>query len=287
MRFHDEDDAAEYGVESRSKRQRRTPKLKRRRHDLLWDEDKPRATSTTEFADDDMQMLYDRGYFDRFVGELKGGKEATVFLVARGDERFAAKVYTDIEVRTFRNDAVYWSGFYIGDARVSKAMQKHTRAGKRAQQGIWVSREYHYLWKLHREGVPVPRPAVGPEASAIAEAGSVVLMEFLGEGDVPAPRLSDVKLPPEEAWSAYRQTGEIFSALTRLGLVHGDLSTYNLLWHEGKVWLIDVPQMVEIEVGRAAMELLERDARSVVTSFRRLGVQGDPDALVRAALASA
>lgn len=287
MRFHDDDDAAYYGVETRNKRGRRAPKLKRRRHDLLWNEGEPRTTSTTEFADPDMQFLYDRGYFDGFIGELKGGKEATVFLVANGEERLAAKVYSDIEVRTFRNDAVYWTGFHSGDARTDKAMQQRTAAGKRAQQALWVQREYHYLWRLHRAGLPVPKPAVGPEASAIAEAGSVVLMEFIGDGDVPAPRLSDLRLPPAEAADAYRQTCEIFVALGRLGLVHGDLSTYNLLWHDGVVRLIDVPQVVELEVGRAARELLERDARSIVTSFRKHRIEGDAAGLARAGLARA
>lgn len=282
MRFHDEDDA-DLGAEARRKRRRQRPKLKRKRQDLLWDEGQERTTSTTEFVDADMQMLYDRGYFDRFIGEVKGGKEATVFLVARGEERLAAKVYTDIEVRTFRNDAVYWSGFYVSDARARKAMERHTKAGKRVQQGLWVTREYHYLWRLHAAGVAVPRPAVGPEPSAIAEAGSVVLMEFIGDGDLPAPRLSDVRLPKGEAREAFQQSAEILARLTRLGLVHGDLSTYNLLWHEGRVWLIDVPQMVELESSRPAVELLRRDARSLVTSFRRLGVDADAEALVHGA----
>jgi len=285
LRFHDEDDAAQHDVETRDKRQRRYPRLKRRRHDLLWNEEQPRTTSTTQFADDDMQFLLDRGYFDSFVGELKGGKEATVFLVAKGEERLAAKVYSDIQARTFRNDAVYWSGFYIGDQRTGKAMRQRTSTGKRAQQAIWVAREYHYLWRLHQAGLPVPRPAVGPEVSAIAEAGSVVLMEFIGEGDDPAPRLSDVRLPPDQAAEAYRQTADIFAALTRLGLVHGDLSTYNLLWHDGTVRLIDVPQMVELAVGAVARELLERDARPIVTSFRKHRVEGDPAALLRSAFA--
>src|SRR5690606_22702176 len=155
LRYLDEDDAATYGVELK-KKERRAPKLKRRRHDLLWNDAKTPTTSTTVFADADMQNLLDRGYFDRFVGEVKGGKEATVFLVARGEERLAAKVYSDIEARTFRNDAVYWSGFYIGDQRTGKAMRQRTSTGKRAQQAIWVAREYHYLWRLHQAGLPVP-----------------------------------------------------------------------------------------------------------------------------------
>jgi len=234
-----------------------------------------------------MQNLLDRGYFDSFIGELKGGKEATVFLVGRGAERLAAKVYTDIEVRTFRNDDVYWSGFYIGDVRTVKAMKQHSAAGQRARQGIWVNREYHYLWRLFEAGLPVPRPAIGPEPHQISEAGSVVLMQFIGDGDVPASRLSDLRLEPAAAEEAYMQSVELARSLSRLGLVHGDLSTYNLLWHEEKVWLIDVPQVVEMSAGRAAVELLQRDARSLVASFRRLGIRAEPGSLARDLLSHA
>ncbi|HET8984359.1 MAG TPA: RIO1 family regulatory kinase/ATPase, partial [Trueperaceae bacterium] len=219
--------------------------------------------------------------------ELKGGKEATVVLVGRGDDRLAAKVYTDIAVRTFRNDDVYWSGFYIADARISKAMKQHSARGQRARQGIWVNREYHYLWRLFEEGLSVPRPAIGPGPSELAEAGSVVLMEFIGDGDDPASRLSDIRLEPDAAREAYSQSVELARSLSRLGLVHGDLSTYNLLWHRERVWLIDVPQVVELSVGRAAVELVQRDARSLVTSFRRLGVQADANDLARDLLAQA
>lgn len=281
MPFVVDDDHEEFDAAPRRRRDRIKPKAKRTRRDLLWDPNVPRPTSTTEFVDADMQSLLDRGYFDTLIGELKGGKEATVFLVARGEERLAAKVYTDIGVRTFRNDDVYWSGFYIGDARIRKAMSQHSSSGQRARQGIWVSREYHYLWRLHQAGLPVPKPAVGPGPSDLAEAGSVVLMQFIGDGDVPAARLSDLRLGPSEAALAYGQTLEIARALSRLGLVHGDLSTYNLLWHERRVWLIDVPQIVEMSVGRAAVELVQRDARSLATSFRRLGVQVDQAELAR------
>jgi len=279
--FVNEDEYSDFDVAPRRRGSRSKPKAKRTRRDLLWDPTEPRPTSTTEFADPDMQSLYDRGYFDSFIGELKGGKEATVFLVGRGEERFAAKVYTDIAVRTFRNDDVYWSGFYIGDVRTAKAMRKHSSAGQRARQAIWVDREYHYLWRLFTAGLPVPKPAIGPGPSDLAEAGSVVLMEFVGDADVPAPRLSDVRLDVEAAQEAFRQSVDLARRLASLGLVHGDLSTYNLLWHEERVWLIDVPQVVELSVGRAAEELVWRDAQSLVTSFRRLGVNADAGELGR------
>lgn len=246
----------------------------------------PGADGAT-FADKDLEHLLQRGFFDTLVGLVKGGKEATVYLVRSGEERLAAKVYADIESRTFRNDSRYWAGVHIADQRVAKALKKRSRTGRVAQQSIWAAREYTSLWRLVEAGVPVPRPLLGPAVSEFAEAGKVVLMEFIGDGDTPAPRLSDVRLEPEEAESAYAQSVDILLHLARLGLVHGDFSTYNLLWHEGKVILIDVPQMLEAEAaGRQGRELLERDVASLLTSFRRLRVEGDAEALRREVLAA-
>ncbi len=248
MQRVDHDDPFEHASEQTIRRPRRKPRLKRGPRDLLLSAEdvRGRATGPDAFADPDLRALFDRGSFDRYIGELKGGKEATVYLVARGEQRLAAKLYADIEARSFRDDRIYWEGFYVGDARTAKAMRQGTRAGRRAQQAIWVAREYANLWSLSGAGVPVPRPALGPEPSVFAEAGSVVLMEFIGSGDVPAPRLSDARLAPAEAEDAWAQSVALLVALTRLGKVHGDFSTYNLLWHEGRVRLIDVPQMIDI-----------------------------------------
>lgn len=281
-----DDDITFQGSEvGRRRSERRKPRLKRTRKDLLVASDArhggeaPGGHNDSLFADADMRALFDRGYFDTFIGELKGGKEATVYLVARGEQRFAAKVYSDIEARTFRDDRVYWQGYDIRDARIAKAFQQRSRAGLKAQQGMWVEREYHYLWRLHEAGVKVPRPALGPEPYHYREGGAVVLMEFVGEGDVPAPRLADVRLGSGDADSAFEQAVAILRRLGALGLVHGDLSTYNLLWHRCEVWLIDVPQMMPAT--RAARSLFERDVRSLTTSFRRHGIEVDPAVLTR------
>lgn len=138
------------------------------------------------FADADLERLRLRGHVDELLGQVKGGKEATVYLMRRGDDRLAAKVYADLESRSFRNDANYWSGVHIGDKRIEKALKKRSRAGQAAQQGIWVLREYLNLWRLTEAGIPVPRPALGPEVSECTAAGSVVLMEFIGRDDEPA-----------------------------------------------------------------------------------------------------
>lgn len=272
--------------EQQVRRERRAPKSKRRAADLLLPKGVVPARSDTAFADADMQRLYHRGYFDELIGLVKGGKEATVYLVGRGEERFAAKVYADLASRSFRNDAVYWSGVHLADERIAKALRQKSRAGQVAQIQFWVLREYVNLWRLHEAGLPVPKPALGPQVSVCAEAGSVVLMEFIGQGDLPAPRLADVRLPPDEAKEAFRQSVDILVRLAKLGLVHGDYSTYNLLWSDGQVVMIDVPQLVELKDNPEAEKLLERDVTSLLTSFRSLGVHDD-GADLRLALADA
>lgn len=279
-----DDDGADSLVEVRRRRPRRKPRLKRKRRDLEFAPGTEPADKDVKFADADMQALYLRGYFDTLIGEVKEGKEATLFLVGRGDERLAAKVYADIDARSFRDDSSYWTDVYIGDTRLAKAMRQGSRAGKQAKQTIWAMREYASLWRLWDAGLPVPKPALGPEPSVYAEAGSVVLMEFLGEGDAPAPRLADGHVPTAAVGEAFRQSVDILRRMAAKGWVHGDFSTYNLLWHQGRVWAIDVPQMVPIEGNRNAIALLERDVRSLVTSFRKLGHEADEGAVMRSVL---
>lgn len=286
-----EDDGAYDGALLKSRAARSAQKTKRRGKrikkrsgvaDLVWDDDgSPRPTTETQFNDPDLQELFERGYLDELGSRLRGGKEATVYTVRRGDEWLVAKLYTDRTVRSFKDDTAYWSGFWVGDRRIAKAMRKGTRAGDEARQAIWAMREYAMLWRLFDAGLPVPKPAVGPEASELHRSGSVVLMQLVGEDDVPAPRLSDVRLSEQDAASAWDQSYEVLLRLTRMALVHGDFSTYNLLWHDAKVWLIDVPQTVEATASPQAADLLRRDLFSLATSFRRLGVEPDLPLLER------
>ncbi len=287
------DDAEVDGVDSRGRaiptprrKVRRKPKSRRTAGELLAENAEGKASDEAVFADPDLEGLRKRGHIDELVGQVKGGKEATVYLMRRGDELLAAKVYADLESRSFRNDAAYWSGVHIADKRVERAIRSHSRTGRAAQHGIWVMREYANLWRLHEAGVPVPKPLIGPSAKECAEAGAVVLMEFIGEGELPAPRLSDVKLEPEEARPLLDQSIEILMQLARLGLVHGDFSAYNLLLHDGRVVLIDVPQILDVRSAETeAVQLLKRDVASLLSSFRRHRVEVDAAALERAAVA--
>ena len=278
MNHYDEDDAA---YEYFSKRKdRRKPKGRRSVKTLRTDKTTAKVSSQV-FDDDSLQHLYERGFITELVGELKSGKEATVYLVEGPKGLLAAKVYSDKQVSPFRNDRKYREGRYIADQRIKKAIDKRSVKGVSAQQAIWVFHEYKELWALYEAGLPVPEPVVGPGADDIVQAGRTVLMAYLGTNEYAAPRLSDVRLSPEKAERAWQESVAIMRRLLTMGKIHGDLSTYNLLWWQNRVYVIDFPQMVDIETNRNAPELLEQDVNSLTTSFRRLGIRADPDVLLR------
>jgi len=242
-------------------------------------------TAEGTFDDVGLQRLFEQGLINELLGELKSGKEATVYL-ARGPQGLAAaKVYRDAAVRSFKNDHIYRDGRFLGDARIKKAIEQHSKTGVSTQQALWIMHEYLQLWALFEAGLPVPKPLVGPGADDCAWAGRVVLMEFIGDDEGAAPRLSDVRLSPADAEDAFEQSVELLIRLLRLGKIHGDFSAYNLLWWEGRVIIIDVPQTVEVEENRSAGELLERDVVSLCRSLK--GVRPDPRVVLQRVLRGA
>ncbi|MEX2541482.1 MAG: RIO1 family regulatory kinase/ATPase [Trueperaceae bacterium] len=256
------------------RKDRRVPRGHVRKNDLLVDEEYAVA-SGRRFTDPELQHLYERRKIDELLGEVKGGKEATVYLVSGPEGLMAAKVYADLRVRAFRNDGVYRNGRWIGDPRIEKAISQRSAQGLAAQQDLWVLHEYVQLWELHDAGLPVPKPMIGPDKVDLADAGRVVLMEYVGDDSGPAPRLSDVRLEAAEARAAFAQSVEIAASLNALGKVHGDLSTYNLLWWQEKVVVIDFPQMVDLTENPDALKLLERDVVNLCRTFRSLGIDAD------------
>jgi RIO kinase 1 len=192
----------------------------------------------------------------------------------------AVKIYRDAEVRSFKNDERYLEGRWVGDARLAKAIQRRSGKGRQALKAMWAAQEYLMLWRAWEAGIRVPEPLVGPDGSDIAEAGEVVVMRFVGDPEAPAPRLSDAVLTAEEAAAAFEQSVDAMRALWRLGYVHGDFSTYNLLWWEGQVTVIDLPQALRADQP-AAREVLAQDAASLSLTFAKLGVDVAPEDVVR------
>lgn len=274
------DDYEEYEERFSRRKDRRKPKGKRSVKELHVKKEEARDSAQV-FSEESLQTLYERGFLSEILGELKSGKEATVYLATGPQGLIAAKIYSDMTVRSFRNDQKYREGRFIADKRIKKAIDQRSLNGVAAQQAMWVYYEYTQLWALFEAGVSVPKPMVGPNSDDMVAAGRTVLMEFIGTEDHAAPRLSDVRLSPEDAQRAWEQSLDIMVQLLDLGKIHGDFSTYNLLWWRDDVVIIDFPQMVDIEENRNALTLLEQDVNSLCLSFKRHGVREDPRKVLR------
>ncbi|GAA5514096.1 hypothetical protein Dcar01_02848 [Deinococcus carri] len=256
--------ADEDTFERRRKTRTRRPQGRRRLEDLT-------AGETGTPPEGVIRFLLDRGHITEVVAELKSGKEATAY-VARGPRgSVLLKLYRDLEARSFKQDGVYREGQVILDKRAARAMQARSRKGLEMLQAGWVCAEYAHLWHLWRAGLNVPEPLVGPEPTEYGQTVPAVLMRLIGSEDHPAPRLSDARLSPAEAHSAWQQAVQGMADLLRLGYAHGDYSTYNLLWWENTVILIDFPQLTTRQ-NPNFQQLLRRDAESLATSFRRHGL---------------
>jgi RIO kinase 1 len=274
------DDSSEPTERFSKRKDRRRPKGRRTVAELKTDTETARS-SAHAFDDPGLQALYERGLLTDLREQLKSGKEATVYLADSPSGHLAAKIYSDLEVRSFKEDSQYRQGRSISGKRLKRALDQSSRMGLDPQLTLWVLHEYQMLHELHREGLPVPRPTIGPQLDDLVSAGRVVLMEFIGDDEGAAPRLADVRLDPDEATSAWQQSFELLIKLLELGKVHGDYSTYNLLWWEERVILIDLPQMVDLKRNRYARQLLERDVNSLCKSFRQHGIEKEPLLVLR------
>ena len=255
-------------------------KLKSKRHKLAGkqsvrqlraeDDSNPNA----KFANADLNGLLKMGFLDELIAGIKTGKEASVFLGRNADGLVAVKVYTDLRVRSFRRDASYREGRYVGDARIERAIEQGSEKGLDAHQILWVQEEFRQMKHLHQHGVNVPE--------AIAVNGISLVMEFIGEEDgTPAPRISDLKMDKDEAEEAFRQAVQNLRQIVKAGRVHGDYSAFNILWHQQKAVVIDFPQVMVLRNNPNAHAFLKRDVHSLCQSFRKQGVNPDEANLLR------
>lgn len=202
---------------------------------------------------------------------VAGGKEATVFRCraaeSTGRDYFAAKVYRPMERRNFRNDTVYQQGRVILNHRTKRAYEKGTDFGRKAQQGMWVGAEFETQRALYDAGADVPEP--------VKCNGNAILMEWLGD-DVAACQLRHARLESREAPRLFEQLMANIELMLRNNVIHGDLSPFNILYHEGGVKIIDFPQAIDPRMNRAASELLRRDVENVCGFFAKFGVRSDP-----------
>ena len=226
------------------------------------------ADPDAKFENADLNELSRMGFLDELITGIKTGKEASVYLGRNSTGLVAVKMYTDLRVRSFKRDASYREGRYIGDARIQKAIEQGSQAGLNAHQILWVQEEFRQMQYLAEHGVKVPK--------AIAVNGIALVMEFIGdENGNPAPRISDLKMEKTEAEEAFRQSVRNLKLIVQSGRVHGDYSTFNILWHKETAVAIDFPQVLEFKHNPNAEAFLERDVRSLCKSFMKQGVNAN------------
>jgi RIO kinase 1 len=203
-----------------------------------------------------LQHLIDDGVIDEVIRSLKSGKEATVYLVRAGAHTRCAKVYRDMAQRSFQKRARYQEGRKVRGSRQARAMRKSTRFGRKEQESAWKNAEVDALYKLIAAGVRVPKP--------FGYFNGTLIMELVTDaaGD-PAPRLGEIHLSPETARNYHDFLIQQIVRMLSVGLIHGDLSEFNVLvGAEGPV-IIDLPQAVNAAGNNSARELLERDVNNI------------------------
>ena len=209
-----------------------------------------------------LQPLVEDGLIDAVIRQLMSGKEAMVFIVRCGDEIRCAKVYKEADKRSFRQAVDYTENRKTKNSRRARAIEKGTRYGRKAQEEAWQSAEVDALYRLAAAGVRVPTPYNFHEG--------VLLMELVTDDyGEPAPRLNDVEFTAEEARAHHHTLMMQVVRMLCAGVVHGDLSEFNVLvGSEGPV-IIDLPQAVDAAGNNHAKSMLERDVLNLTTYFGR------------------
>ncbi len=209
-----------------------------------------------------LQALIDDGRIDAVVRQLKSGKEASVFVVSCGDQLRCAKVYKDAEHRGFHKLAAYQEGRKTRGSRDARALAKRGRHGKRMQESEWTNAEVTALYRLAHAGVRVPTPH--------GVYDRVLLMELVLDvnGD-PAPRLNDVNMDVEQAQAWHKFMISQIVRMLCAGVIHGDLSEYNVLLDASGPVIIDLPQAVAAASNNNAFSMFERDVNNMRAAFGR------------------
>lgn len=229
-------------------------------------------------------------YVDVDLGAIKSGKESQVNLIERsGDDGrsclLARKRYLPRHVThkgqleqlgvqrssAFRHDVQYREGRQFRKSRDRRAVERMTTYGKHLLQDRWVDHEFEVMRRLWDAGLSVPYP--------IGFADEAFDLEYVGSLDMAAPQLSAARLGSVAIRAAFDQLVDGLQVLTGTGIAHGDLSAYNVLWWDERLWFIDFPQSVDIAANLQGLEFLHRDVVNICTWFSRRGLDVDPEEL--------
>lgn len=230
--------------------------------------------------------FYEEELISDVLAVVKGGKEASVYCCeahpVTGMDLLAAKVYRPRRFRNLSNDALYRQGRTTltadgrpvkkTDHRIARAIGKKTDFGVQVQHTSWLMHEYTTLDRLYQAGGAVPEP--------IASSENAILMSYHGDAQMAAPTLNTVRLTPDEAGPLFQEVLRNIELMLQHGLIHGDLSAYNILYWEGEITLIDFPQVTDIFANSDAYFILQRDITRVCEYFARQGVACDAEAIM-------
>jgi RIO kinase 1 len=209
-----------------------------------------------------LQPLIDDGVIDEVLRSLKSGKEATVYVVRTGSQVRCAKVYRDMGQRSFQKRAQYQEGRKVRGSRQARAMSKSTRFGRKEQESAWKNAEVDALYQLVAADVRVPKP--------YGYFNDVLIMELVTDAaGNPAPRLGEVDLSPELAREYHAFLVRQVVRMLSLGLIHGDLSEFNVLVGPDGPVIIDLPQAVNAAGNNNAFAMLERDVNNIRNTLGR------------------
>ena len=211
---------------------------------------------------DRLLPLLEQGLIHEVIRPLMSGKEAAVYVVAAQDGICVAKVYKDAEHRSFRQRAAYIEGRQVRNSRQRRAMEKGSKYGREQTEAAWQNAEVDALYKLHAAGLRVPRP--------IMFSDGVLLMDMVMNSDgEPAPRLCDCNFTPEQAWRVLEFVVYQVAGMLCNGLIHGDLSEYNVLLAWDGPMIIDLPQAIDAAHNQSARSLLVRDVENITNFLAR------------------
>jgi len=207
-----------------------------------------------------LEPLVEAGLIDEVMRPLKSGKEATVYVVVSEGQVRCAKVYKEAGKRGFHKQAQYTEGRKTRNSRQARAMQKNTRYGQQQQEALWQNAEVDALYRLADAGIRVPKPHNFIEG--------VLLMELITDADGnAAPRLNDLELSREQALEFHQMLIREVVKMLCAGIIHGDLSEYNILVDSHGPVIIDLPQAVDAAANNNAARMLERDVNNLATYF--------------------
>lgn len=213
-----------------------------------------------------IQPLVDDGLVDSVLQQLMSGKEATVYVVQCGDFIRCAKVYKEASKRSFKQAVLYSEGRKVRNGRRARAMEKNSKFGREQQENVWQNAEVDALYKLADAGVRVPQPYGCFEG--------VLLMDLItDEEGGAAPRLNDISMSEEQALEDHLEIMNYIVCMLNVGIIHGDLSEFNVLVDERGPVIIDLPQAVDAAANNNAKRMLLRDVDNMTRYYSQFAPQ--------------